>query len=99
MKRSSSRFVSGVSAARGPIIWGWNPALKIRVPARRKNPSWFAPTGGGHGEPSRGDISYGESRLRLAENQNESRRSDTGLTSEGRGTLPPARHMSEPAEV
>jgi hypothetical protein len=69
----------------------WNPALHPRTGAP-PNPGWFAPTDG-HGESSRG-----ESRLQLAETQDDLHRTDATPTGHNdRVRPPPDYHIGEPA--
>jgi hypothetical protein len=58
---------------------GWNPALHRRI-GTPPNPGWFAPTEGSGNGPRDEESSRHESRLRLAENQGDSHRTDAAPT-------------------
>jgi hypothetical protein len=60
----------------------WNPALHPRT-GTPPNPGWFAPTDG-----SQDVASHGESRVRFAADENDSRRSDAPPTTDAPTTLP-----------
>lgn len=74
----------------------WNPALHPRagVPP---NPGWFATTGGAQYEPSQDASSSGQSGLRVAANEDGSRRTDVPATPDDRQTLQPGNPLDEPA--
>jgi hypothetical protein len=65
----------------------WNPALHPRTGAP-PNPGWFAPTVGSHDESTQDESSHGESRVRFAANEDDSRRSGALPTSDASITLP-----------
>ena len=75
----------------------WNPALHPRagVPP---NPGWFAPTGGPQHESSQDESSHGGSRLRFAENEDHSRRTDAVPPHDDWVTLPPGEYNDELAD-
>jgi hypothetical protein len=72
----------------------WDPALHPRTDTP-PNPGWFAPTGGSHGESSAGESSDHESRLRFAENWNDSHRTEAAPTSNERLKLPRGDRIGE----
>jgi hypothetical protein len=74
----------------------WNPALHSRagVPP---NPVWFATTGGAQHEPSQDESSSGQSGLRVAANEDGSRRTDVPAAPNDRQTLQPGNPLDEPA--
>ena len=63
----------------------WNPALHPRVGVA-PNPGWFATTGGHQQEPGQHEPSN-QSRLRVAANEDGSRRTDVPATPDDRQTL------------
>jgi hypothetical protein len=70
----------------------WDPAEHPRT-GTPPNPGWFATTGG-HSEPS-----TGRSRLQLAENQDDSRRTDVAPTGgDEQVKLQPRHHIDEPPD-
>jgi hypothetical protein len=66
----------------------WNPALHPRT-GTRPNPGWFAPTEGEHDDAS---------RVRIAQNKDDSRRTDTAQTADERVKLPPGKYIDELAD-
>jgi hypothetical protein len=74
----------------------WNPALHPRtgVPP---NPGWFATTDSDQVGPKQDESSGGPSRLRFAENQEASRRTDVAPAVDDQKTLQPGNPIDEPA--
>jgi len=74
----------------------WNPALHPRagVPP---NPGWFAPTDGSPHESNR-DGSHGSERLRFAQNEDHSRRSDAGPATDEWVKASPGNPIDGPAD-
>ncbi len=67
----------------------WNPALHPRA-GTPPNPGWFVPTGDGNHDPS---------RVRVAENQDDSRRTDAAQTIDNKWVeLPPGKYIDELAD-
>jgi hypothetical protein len=75
----------------------WNPALHPRVGVA-PNPGWFATTGGHQQEPGQHEPSN-QSRLRVAANEDGSRRTDVPATPDDRQTLQPGNPLDEPANI
>src|SRR6185312_2663519 len=75
----------------------WNPALHPRagVPP---NPGWFVSTGDPQNGSSQNEASHGESRLRVAENQDDSPRTDVAPPHDGCVPLPPGEYNAELAD-
>lgn len=76
----------------------WNPALHPRT-GTPPNPGWFAPTDGPQQEPSQDLSSHSEASLRVAENDDRSRRTDTAPTAIDRERLQPGNPLDEPADL
>jgi hypothetical protein len=75
-----------IKYARGERSIDWNPALHPRT-GTPPNPGWFAPTGG---------ESHDSSRVRFAENKDDSRRSDAAQTvSDEWVKLPPGKYDND----
>ena len=76
----------------------WNPDLHPRagVPP---NSGWFASTGGRRDEPSQDESSSGQSRLRIAANEDGSRRTDATSSADDQQTLQPGNPIDEPANL
>jgi hypothetical protein len=74
----------------------WNPALHPRagVPP---NPGWFTTADGGQHEPKQDESSAGQSRLRFAENEDNSRRADAAPAVGNHETLQPGNPFDKPA--
>jgi hypothetical protein len=74
----------------------WNSALHPRA-AVPPNPGWFTPTDGRHDESSQDESSHGESRVRFAASEDNSRRSGAPPTSDVPITLQPGHPNGERA--
>jgi len=62
------------------------------------NPGWFVSTGDPQNGSSQNEASHGESRLRFAENQDDSPRTDVAPPHDGWVTLPPGEYNDELAD-
>jgi len=74
----------------------WNPALHPRA-GMPPNAGWFATTGGSQHEPSQDESSTGQSRLRVAANDDGSHRIDAAPTGNDQKQLQPGNPFDEPA--
>ena len=76
----------------------WNPDLHPRTGAP-PNSGWFATTGGHREEPGQDESSSSQSRLRIAANEDGSRRTDVTSSADDQQTLQPGNPIDEPANL
>ena len=76
----------------------WNPDLHPRT-GTPPNSGWFATTGGHREEPGQDESSSSQSRLRIAANEDGSRRTDATSSADDQQTLQPGNPIDEPANL
>ena len=76
----------------------WNPDLHPRT-GTPPNSGWFATTGGHREEPGQDESSSSQSRLRIAANEDGSRRTDVTSSADDQQTLQPGNPIDEPANL